>query len=80
MALSFFQQGAIQRPTRHALGKLAILYLGGMWKQDIQRRQAEAAQQAQELEKQRSPITRLDDDGPMFTTKTPPPTQKDKYW
>jgi hypothetical protein len=79
MALSFFQQGAIQRPTRHALGKLAILYLGGMWKQDIQRREAEAAQQTQELEKQ-SPITRLDDDGPMFTTKTPPPTQKDKYW
>jgi hypothetical protein len=79
MAESFWKLGAIRRPNRHALGKLAILYLGGMWKQDIKRRAAQA-QQSQELDKQTSPITKLDDDGPMFTTKTPPPTQKDKYW
>jgi hypothetical protein len=51
-------QGAIQRPNRHQLGKIAMLYLGGIWKEDQKRREALAAQQNQELEKQRSPITR----------------------
>ena len=86
MAKSFYLQGAIRRPNRHQLGKLAMLYLGGIWKEDLKRREALAAQQNQELEKRRSPITRLDENGPMFTSKAPPPPppttqpRRDKYW
>ena len=30
MAIEFHRQGAIQKPNRHQLGKLTMLYLGGV--------------------------------------------------
>jgi len=42
--------------NRHQLGKLAMLYLGGVWTEDLSKQQAKQQQEHGELDRQRSPI------------------------
>ena len=74
MAIEFHKQGAIQKPNRHQLGKLAMLYLGGVWTEDLSKQQAKQQQEHGELDKQRSPIV-ADPNGSPYTAK-----DKSKYW
>lgn len=81
MAQEFYKQGAIDRPSRNALGKLAIMYLGGVWTADKKRQHDQFLAQQDELEKQRSPIAATDD-GTLYTSKpsSANPYSKSKYW
>ena len=81
MAKEFHAQGAIDKPSRNALGKLAIMYLGGVWTADKKRQHDQFLAQQDELEKQRSPIAATDD-GTLYTSKpsSANPYSKSKYW
>ena len=73
MAIEFYRQGAIQKPNRHQLGKLAMLYLGGVWREDLRKQQAKQQQEQGQLDRQ-SPIV-ADPNGSPHTAKG-----KSKYW
>jgi hypothetical protein len=51
-----------------------MLYLGGVWTEDLSKQQAKQQQEHGELDKQRSPIV-ADPNGSPYTAK-----DKSKYW